>query len=55
MIIQRLFRGHMDRRYYAPFLIKLGGMKAGRAKFDALCAGWRVRAIMRLREVHKRA
>lgn len=55
MMVQRLFRGYMDRKYYGPFLIKLGGSKAGRAKFEALCAGWRVRAIMGLREVKKRA
>lgn len=55
MMIQRLFRGYMDRKYYGPFYAKLGGMKAGRAKFAAMCVGWRVRAIMRLREVRKRA
>lgn len=55
LLIQRNWRGFYARNYYAPFLVRLGGLKRARKLITAPVNGWRVRSIRRLAEVQKRA
>jgi len=51
--VQQTWRGYYDRHYMVPFREKIGGT-VGYRKINALIAGWRVRRIMKLREVKGR-
>ena len=53
--IQANWRGFYTRNYWAPFLVRMGGLKRACRKFSSPINGWRTRQIMRLPEVQKRA
>ena len=55
LLIQRNWRGFYERNYWAPFIVRMGGIKRARRIFSGPINGWRVRSIMRLAEVQKRS